>query len=956
MEKGAAPEFPPGTGREEDAERLIELYEGNPLALKIVAEIIVDLFGGEISPFLTGETVLFGSITDLLGEQFARLSALEQSVLCWLAIMREPITLDELVEALVPSLPHVQVLEAVDACYRRSLIERGNGPGSVTLQSVVLEYVTAFLITEGSREIQQHQLDRLIQYGLSQAHAKEYVRQTQERLLLSPLLVNLQNLYLRRANGAPHGSATATGPTSVEEQLLSLLDDLRELADSAQGYGPANLITLLRLQRGNLNGLNFSKLCIRGASLQGIKMQNASLSGALIHDTVFTEAISATWKVAISKNGSLWAASGMQGKVRIWEEDSRTLHLIWRAHSDMVQALAFSPNGRTLASGSIDGTVKLWDLEKCSHGASPCDALLWTGRQNSPQILAFSPDGSVLASSGLGTTVQLWDPQSGTNLQSLEHPVQVFAITWSPDGRLLASTCFDGQLRLWERQEAQSLPGTEILQFSTSWETSPLWSLAFAPDGRTLASVGWEDRKVKLWETESGRLLHMFAGETSKANIVAWSPDGLTLASCSYEKAIRLWDVEQRRHRATLSGHTSNINSMAFTPDSGRLLSSSDDGTLRVWDVKSGECVRVTVGYAVSHYSLDWSPDSTHLVSSGTDGLVIIWNLSAQTPPRELHGHTWLVSGVGWSPDGKFVASSGWDMVTRLWNPTSGACVQSFQDPATTLLGIAWSPDGCFLAVGTWLQGMYVWDVKENRPRCRWVGEPSQTAFLSAAWSPDGSLLAGGSDDGSIYLWEGTDGTKRMRLSGHHGNVMSLAWSSDGRLLASGSSNIGELFVWDVQTCRDSNDHQGSWQPQGSPPPQPVRILAQHPSIVYAVVWSRSQTGTRHSPYSPGGDQLISGGSDGILRWWDVQSGECVGMQEACHGTIRSLKVSPDEKFLASCGDDGAIMIWDLTSHEHLRTLQRDRPYERLNITGSRGLTEVQKSTLQALGAIEDPL
>jgi WD40 repeat protein len=79
-------------------------------------------------------------------------------------------------------------------------------------------------------------------------------------------------------------------------------------------------------------------------------------------------------------------------------------------------------------------------------------------------------------------------------------------------------------------------------------------------------------------------------------------------------------------------------------------------------------------------------------------------------------------------------------------------------------------------------------------------------------------------------------------------------------------------------------------------------------------------------------------------------------MQEACHGTIRSLKVSPDEKFLASCGDDGAIMIWDPTSHEHLQTLRRDRPYERLDITGIRGLTEAQKSTLQALGAIEDSL
>ena len=91
-----------------------------------------------------------------------------------------------------------------------------------------------------------------------------------------------------------------------------------------------------------------------------------------------------------------------------------------------------------------------------------------------------------------------------------------------------------------------------------------------------------------------------------------------------------------------------------------------------------------------------------------------------------------------------------------------------------------------------------------------------------------------------------------------------------------------------------------------------------------------------------------------MLRWWDVESGECVSMQAAHQGAIRSLKVSPDGRRLASCGDDGAIMIWDLESFEHVRTLRHDRPYERLNITGIRGLTEAQKASLQALGAIEE--
>jgi WD40 repeat protein len=185
-----------------------------------------------------------------------------------------------------------------------------------------------------------------------------------------------------------------------------------------------------------------------------------------------------------------------------------------------------------------------------------------------------------------------------------------------------------------------------------------------------------------------------------------------------------------------------------------------------------------------------------------------------------------------------------------------------------------------------------------------------------------------------VYLWESkAGGTLLKKMSGHQGYVSSLSWSPDGMLLASGSDNKegGELFVWDILTG------------------ERVQTFVGHPGMVYALAWCRCRDGA-----SPGGDQLISGCNDGLLRWWNVESGECVYTQEAHHGTIRSLKVSPDGKSLASCGEDGAIRIWDLTSHEHLQTLRRNRPYERLNITGIRGLNEAEIASLHALGAIEE--
>jgi hypothetical protein len=128
-------------GSAADQAQLIEAYAGNPLALIIIAQTIVDLFAGEIAPFLEQGEVVFGGVRKLFDEQYARLADLEQKVLFRLAFAREPVTLSELRAFLVMPRPSGKLLEAVDRLRQRCLIEHGQRPGSFTLQSVVLEYV-----------------------------------------------------------------------------------------------------------------------------------------------------------------------------------------------------------------------------------------------------------------------------------------------------------------------------------------------------------------------------------------------------------------------------------------------------------------------------------------------------------------------------------------------------------------------------------------------------------------------------------------------------------------------------------------------------------------------------------------------------------------------------------------------------------------------------------------------
>src|SRR2546422_10865324 len=89
---------------------------------------------------------------------------------------------------------------------------------------------------------------------------------------------------------------------------------------------------------------------LRGVHLQGVEMQDASLAGATLRDTVFTEAFNAARSVAISRNGEHWAAGSWRGEMRVWQQGGQSLHLVWQAHTDTVSGLAFSPDERLLAT------------------------------------------------------------------------------------------------------------------------------------------------------------------------------------------------------------------------------------------------------------------------------------------------------------------------------------------------------------------------------------------------------------------------------------------------------------------------------------------------------------------------------------------------------------------------------------------------------------------------------
>jgi transcriptional regulator with XRE-family HTH domain len=254
---------------------LIARYGGNPLALKAAGEAIGQVTGGDIAAFLADSVASFGSIRRLLDGQVDRLSELERSLLSWLAVEREPVGLAELVTDLGPAVERAETLEALESLGRRSFLERGERRATIALQPVVLEYVTERLISRVGAEVVEGRPVLFRSHALVKATAGDHVRRSQERRVATPLLERL---------------VTACGTAEeVERRLLDLLRAWQGQPPAGQAYGPGNAVNLLRLLRGDLRGVDLSRLFIRQAYLRGVEAQDASLVDAQLAESVLAE-------------------------------------------------------------------------------------------------------------------------------------------------------------------------------------------------------------------------------------------------------------------------------------------------------------------------------------------------------------------------------------------------------------------------------------------------------------------------------------------------------------------------------------------------------------------------------------------------------------------------------------------------------------------------------------------
>ncbi|MCB0099250.1 MAG: WD40 repeat domain-containing protein, partial [Caldilineaceae bacterium] len=383
-------------------------------------------------------------------------------------------------------------------------------------------------------------------------------------------------------------------------------------------------------------------------------------------------------------------------------------------------ALSFRCDSRLLASASHDGTLRIWQVEP--------DAQLYVLDGQGPLLaVAFSPDGTQLAGGGYSSKVYVWDALQGQILCTfIGHTDEVNAVSFHPNGRTLASAGSDGHIYLWEIRSGGVHPTSRLrespilkpLQMLAPLQKSPIWSLAFSPDGKLLAG-GMETGEIAVWDTVDYRVMRAFHGHRRTVRALIFGSQSRILYSGNGGGAseIRLWDIV---HNEQIDGIPQDETtwSLALTSDGQTLANGCENGTVHLWDVADPtrvRCIFTHYGQRKAMQALAWSRCGHWVAIGDIHGVVRVLDVTGPTPVQRhvLLCEDGLVSNIAFSPDSSILATlSGFDgqYSLQLWDAESGRRLHRM-NLHVEQLSLAFAHGGRWLICSGWDGALRFWEV-----------------------------------------------------------------------------------------------------------------------------------------------------------------------------------------------------------------------------------------------------
>jgi WD40 repeat protein len=423
-----------------------------------------------------------------------------------------------------------------------------------------------------------------------------------------------------------------------------------------------------------------------------------------------------------------------------------------------VPIVLLSPDGYTVCGVDWSGLVHLWDRRTGrSHVVTP-DEL---DRQRYPHHMpVFSADGTRVATrtqhkSGGAGPMAVWDVESGRRLgvfPSADNAIN--AMVFSTDSRALIASGTRSP-RIWRFDPVPEPP-------SPAGHKDEAWSAAYSPDCEILAT-GSDDtdepQTIKLWDPATGKLLRGWNGSVGTVASLAFSPDGQTLASGHLVPGdnVRIWDARSGRLLQTLKGHKDVVRSVAFAPN-GRTLASAgglngkagQDWAIHLWDIAAATCARRLEGHSDVVRSLAFSPDGETLATASNDTTVRTWHAGTGRLLNMQRNSAPLVA-LAFAPNGRALMVADESGLVSIRDAASLAVLKTIRGPSDKLLKLAVAPDGLSVATCGMSGTIRIWDTLTGHEMLTLKGHKRQVNGI--AFAPDGSSLASCSHDGEVKLW-----------------------------------------------------------------------------------------------------------------------------------------------------------------------------------------------------------
>jgi hypothetical protein len=342
-------------------------------------------------------------------------------------------------------------------------------------------------------------------------------------------------------------------------------------------------------------------------------------------------------------------------------------------------------------------------------------------------------------------------------------------------------------------------------------QAGPVFAVAIAPDGSTLASAG-HDGAIRFWSLNTRKELRTIPGHPGKVRSIAFSPDGKVLATASSEKTVRLWDASSGKQLRKLSGSLENVVSVAFSPDGKNLACGGGwgQGSILIWDLAKGDVLQTLPlgGKAKEAWSvlraISYSPDGKRLAAADDNDMVSVCDVETGKEQLRYLGHEKGVFSVAFAPDGKALLTAGGDKTIRLWDASTGKKLREFKGHEDWVTTAIFSPNGRTIASASYDKSVRIWEVATGKEIRQFIGHDDR--IRCAAFAPDGKTLATGGVDATVIVWDVADacasGDARIKVGPNvhvsksreniaHGEVIIAADPKDSARLLAGSVITG---------------------------------------------------------------------------------------------------------------------------------------------------------------------